>query len=116
MSNLTLGFISYNARLCHVKFCSFAEENRDLIKSINRATGRISLNDGAEIIKISEWKQLQGRRLDQVILAVDGDLEKFIYLGMDDVMWYWLNKALMFSCVPDEFRFQQYGDTEDWRG
>jgi len=110
---LTIGFISHNAHQTYVKFRGFAEENRGLIEKFNSATGRILLKDGTEIIKISSWEQLMGWRLDQVILAVDGDPKKFILaLAMDPDMWYWLNRALAFSSIPDEFIFQQYGDEE----
>lgn len=109
--DLKIVFLSWNPRLTDQYLEQLAVDNVDQVKRFERRRGRIVLRDGTEIINAYHIIDLQGWRIDQVILADDRRMEiKQHHQGLIAEL---LNRCQC-SSVPQEFSLQIYDiDEED---
>ena len=88
-----------------------AKDNAEQVARYDQRHGRLVLTDGTEITNAYHLNRIQGRRLDQVILADDRRMEILEYHQHDIAL---LLACCMDSPVPIEYHLQIYDiDEED---
>ena len=108
---LKIVFLGWNARQTDQYLGQMAKDNAEQVAWYNRRHGRLALTDGTEIINAYHIGIIEGRRIDQVILADDRRLQ--IKEHHRDAIAR-LMEHRQASKVPEEFGLQIYDiDEED---
>lgn len=110
---LRIAFMGYNATLTSEYIRRFCNDNRESVLS---SSGRkVILNDGTRIFPIwpsRVWRDLDGHRFDQLILA--DDEQKMVYTTYSREISFIACHYMLHSWVPPEFQILFYNPFEEY--
>lgn len=102
---LKIVFLSWNARLTDQYLGQMAKDNAEQVAWYNSLHGRLKLKDGTEIVSAYHIRNIQGWRIDQVILADDRrmNIKEHQRVAINELL-----TRCQSSIVPWEYRLQIY--------
>ena len=107
---LIIVFLGWNARLTDQYLEQMAIDNAEQVARYNRRHGRLALKDGTVIFNAYHIANIQGWRIDQVILADDRRLQIKEH-HRDAIARLMAHRQA--SIVPEEFGLQIYDIDEE---